>query len=443
MSLDVGDVVNPQGAILKRVQLAERRKTVGLSQESLADLVGVDRSTVVRWERGERAPQPWHRPKLANALKVSVDELAVLLAPVSRSGYHPGQGDLASNLDLQDGDMDRRSFFPMTALPVITGLSAIVELLTPLHRPSTLPTTELDLSLLQADRLTRQAKTLYQACQYRVTLDHLPDLLQGLSQLATTRPADKAHVNVVTADAYHVLASIMLKFGDIVLSTLAGQRAVEAADASGDQIAMACSARIMTHALMSAGHGERAVTLAAAAATSLRRSFPDWQTPAGLAAFGALLLRAAIAAARRNDRGTAQELVAEASMAAHQLGYDGNDRWTGFGPTNVQLHQVHIALTLGDAGMAIHYAKGIDVNKIELAERKACLLTDVAQAYLQWGKQPAALSALEAAYRIAPEEIRSRANGLRICRDLIASSRGPMRDRAVKLAVHAGVHRES
>src|SRR3712207_4334213 len=54
---------------------------VGFSQERLAEAVGVDRSTVVRWERAETEPQPWHRRRLAAVLKVSVEELAELLAP--------------------------------------------------------------------------------------------------------------------------------------------------------------------------------------------------------------------------------------------------------------------------------------------------------------------------------------------------------------------------
>lgn len=59
----------------KRHRLAERRKSVGLSQESLAEKIGVDRSTVVRWERGETHPHPWHRPRLARVLAVSIEEL--------------------------------------------------------------------------------------------------------------------------------------------------------------------------------------------------------------------------------------------------------------------------------------------------------------------------------------------------------------------------------
>lgn len=59
-------------------------------------------STVARWERGESTPRPWQRHALAEALEVSVDELAALLAnnPPSPAAGHsttvraPDIGDL-------------------------------------------------------------------------------------------------------------------------------------------------------------------------------------------------------------------------------------------------------------------------------------------------------------------------------------------------------------
>ena len=63
----------------KRLALGERRRVVGYTQEQLAAVLDVERSTVVRWEAGETTPQPWCRPKLAEALAVSVDELDVML----------------------------------------------------------------------------------------------------------------------------------------------------------------------------------------------------------------------------------------------------------------------------------------------------------------------------------------------------------------------------
>jgi DNA-binding XRE family transcriptional regulator len=90
----------------RRHALAQRRKTVGLSQERLAEAVGVDRSTVVRWERAETQPQPWHRPKLAAVLRISVEELAELLAPVPVRSLPPRAANAvaAGDIAAQGGD---------------------------------------------------------------------------------------------------------------------------------------------------------------------------------------------------------------------------------------------------------------------------------------------------------------------------------------------------
>lgn len=63
----------------RRQRFVQRRKAVGFSQEGLAERLGVDRSTVVRWEAGDTEPQPWLRPKLARVLQVSVEQLDQLL----------------------------------------------------------------------------------------------------------------------------------------------------------------------------------------------------------------------------------------------------------------------------------------------------------------------------------------------------------------------------
>ena len=62
-----------------RRDLAARRKSQGFTQESLAHAIGVDRTTVARWEAGETELQPWLRRKLMRFLEVSADELTALL----------------------------------------------------------------------------------------------------------------------------------------------------------------------------------------------------------------------------------------------------------------------------------------------------------------------------------------------------------------------------
>jgi transcriptional regulator with XRE-family HTH domain len=67
----------------RRYRLAQRRKAVGYTQEQLAEQLGVDRATVIRWEAGTTAPQPFQWPNLATALKLSTDELTALLTDSS------------------------------------------------------------------------------------------------------------------------------------------------------------------------------------------------------------------------------------------------------------------------------------------------------------------------------------------------------------------------
>ncbi|MGH3842948.1 MAG: hypothetical protein ACRDS0_16095 [Pseudonocardiaceae bacterium] len=40
----------------------------------------MERSTIARWEGGETAPQPWFRPRIAQALQLSLEQLDELLA---------------------------------------------------------------------------------------------------------------------------------------------------------------------------------------------------------------------------------------------------------------------------------------------------------------------------------------------------------------------------
>jgi tetratricopeptide (TPR) repeat protein/transcriptional regulator with XRE-family HTH domain len=70
----------------RREWLSKRRKALGLSQEALARLVEVDRSTVVRWESGKTDPQLWVRPRLATALRVTAEWLEKMLADGTAGG---------------------------------------------------------------------------------------------------------------------------------------------------------------------------------------------------------------------------------------------------------------------------------------------------------------------------------------------------------------------
>ncbi|MFJ6725781.1 helix-turn-helix domain-containing protein [Streptomyces sp. NPDC091281] len=87
----------------RRRRLAERRKTCGYNQEEFAEAVGVDRSTVQRWEGGKTDPQPWQRPRIAKALAVTSAELDALLVP---DAYAPPQSRTAWLSDMPSDSDD-------------------------------------------------------------------------------------------------------------------------------------------------------------------------------------------------------------------------------------------------------------------------------------------------------------------------------------------------
>ncbi|MGW4112580.1 helix-turn-helix transcriptional regulator [Actinosynnema sp. NPDC004786] len=87
---------------VRRIGLARARKAAGFTQESFAEAMHVDRSTVVRWEAGEREPLPYQRPKLARLLRMSLDRLDQVLAA---GGHGEPRDRLAHSLE-QSGSVD-------------------------------------------------------------------------------------------------------------------------------------------------------------------------------------------------------------------------------------------------------------------------------------------------------------------------------------------------
>ena len=63
------------------VDLASRRKTLGLTQAQLAEKVSVTRSAVAMWETGAGNPRFQTLPVLAEALGCTVDELVSTQVP--------------------------------------------------------------------------------------------------------------------------------------------------------------------------------------------------------------------------------------------------------------------------------------------------------------------------------------------------------------------------
>jgi tetratricopeptide (TPR) repeat protein len=162
----------------------------------------------------------------------------------------------------------------------------------------------------------------------------------------TIKAAGSAACWAVSARIHHLAASALAKIGEAELAWIAAERAMSAAEQSGDPLSLASAACAGTHALLAVGRFDDALNLGQTAADWLNKQLRA-KDAAALSIIGMLYLRTAIAAARRQDRSTTTGLIRSASAAARQVGRDPNYWHTSFGPTNVQLHRLSTGLDLG------------------------------------------------------------------------------------------------
>lgn len=412
------------------------RIALRMSLAEFAQHLGAARRTVAKWSsRGQDI-------QLRHEMQTALDTVLTRAPADARERFEAlilQPTDVSSSMqpiEIVDGDVRRRDIFPFVAVAADSAVTAILDDL--LSRSITEPDCPVP-SLAELKTRLAEVKGSYQACRYDRVPIELSALLPALARFesAAAEPG-LTTMRVLAADAYHVVGSVLLKLDDPAMALVAAERSTRYAETSGDPVAAGTAARVMTHALMNNGHARRAVSHAARAARILQDNTRLGSEEA-VAVHGALVLRGAIAAARSDDRDSAEALLDEASRSADRLGHDGNTRWTGFGPTNVLLHRVDVALTCGDAGSAIALARQVPLDKVLLAERRARLFVDVATAYTRWGRYGQALASLRMADRIAPQEVRHRSPVRRVIRDLAALAQGPVRSQVHAFALTAGI----
>lgn len=93
-------------AAKRRTALVAARKAAGYTQEQLAAVLHVERSTVIRWEAGRHAPVPYLWPKLAHVLGISRDQLTALLTDELA---HPAASPPPESRAVASEDMRRRT----------------------------------------------------------------------------------------------------------------------------------------------------------------------------------------------------------------------------------------------------------------------------------------------------------------------------------------------
>lgn len=84
-------------------RLVELRQSLGLSQEALAESLGVSRQAVSKWERAEASPDTDNLIALANLYNISLDALLL-----GREAPAPDVSPVLSEPDLERAERKRR-----------------------------------------------------------------------------------------------------------------------------------------------------------------------------------------------------------------------------------------------------------------------------------------------------------------------------------------------
>ena len=143
--------------------------------------------------------------------------------------------------------------------------------------------------------------------------------------------------------------------------------------------------------------------------------------PEVLSLYGAMHLVHAVVKGHEGNRAEARTHLDLAEEIGGRLAQDRNDFDTEFGPTNVQLHRVAVAVDLGDAGEALEVAANVDASHLS-PERQARFLVDVARAHTQRRQIGEAVAALTEADRLAPEHVRAHHQARATLQDLLAQA---------------------
>ncbi|MFD5555706.1 helix-turn-helix domain-containing protein [Streptomyces sp. NPDC127068] len=378
-------------------KIASHRKRRGLSQKEFAGLLDRSEAWVSQVERGvRRVDRMTVLEKVAEVLDVPVAELAAE-APVVASaaaGESPGARQLR--------------------LVLSTAHSLQATTLAEPRPP--------DIQALQAD--VEHAWELTHRGDYADLAELLEALIPRL-EWATRAGSVEERPGLfrLLATMYHGCGAALASVGEPEAAWIAVDRAVVAAERAGDPLLMAAGEFRLCIVFLGARHYEQAARASGSAADALAPLTEDGE-PEAVAVRGALTLQRALAAGRLNRADDAYAYLRQAKQFAERIGDGRNDHHTEFGPTNVALHEVAVAVDLGDAGVALRAAENVDASDLS-PERQAHFHLDLARAHAQRRQLERAVDSLVRARELLPEAFRAKPAVRQLVSDLLAMSPRP------------------
>jgi transcriptional regulator with XRE-family HTH domain len=394
----------------QRIARARRRR--GLSQAVLAGLVGRSESWLSQVERGKRGVDSHSvLMRLAEVLRVDIEELV---------------GSV-------DWDETGRAY---PAVPLIEqammgyGTSGPVD-------GGDEPGQDEGLDFLRAQ--ASSAYQAYQATRYDAAGRILPGLIRGAETAVRATGTASPAACAVRARVYDITAALLSRVGEPFLAWAAADRAISAAEQSGDPLLAAASAWRMSYMITGRKHPQEALDLAMTAATALERT-ARVLSPERLSVYGALHLAAATAAAASFDRASTQSLLGIARGIADRTG-EANHLGTAFGPVNMAIHAISASLKLGDPRTATQTGEALDLRAMPagLVGRRTQVSLDLARAYAMTRKDAAAVNLLLAAERLSPQLVRYDLATRDVLTELLRREHRPSTPELRPLARRAGV----
>jgi len=394
----------------QRIAWARRRR--GLSQAVLAGLAGRSESWLSQVERGKRGIDSHSvLVRLAEVLRVDLEELT----------------------GSADRDETGRPAHP--AVPLIEQAMMGYGTSAPLGGEEL--GREVSLDFLRAQ--TRSAYQAYQATRYDAASRMLPGLIRGVETAARIAGSASPAACAVRARVYDTTAALLSRVGELFLAWAAADRAMFAAEQSGDPLLAAASAWRLSYMITSRKHPQEALDLAMAAAAALERTTRA-PSPERLSVYGALHLAAATAAAASFDRAATESLLGTARGIADHTG-EANHMGTAFGPVNVAIHAISASLKLGDPLTATETGEALDLAAMPagLVGRRTQVNLDLARAYAMTRKDAAAVNLLLAAERLSPQLVRYDQATRDVLTELLRREHRPSTPELRPLARRAGV----
>jgi hypothetical protein len=249
-------------------------------------------------------------------------------------------------------------------------------------------------------------------------------VLPALHQASQSSATNQAELGTLLAQSYRCADAIADKLGYHDLSARIIDLMRAAAGRSEDELTIATSSYVRAETFFASGDWSSGRRMLEIAADQIGGAI----SPEGLAAYGALHMRAAVLAGRDHDQQTAKDHIDEAADASRRVP-DGVYRGTAFGPASVRIHQLALALDLRDFSGAIKTGEGWAPPPHIPAERRSHFFLDLARAYVGAECPDRAIECLATARSIAPQHIRRHPDASAAVTSLLATV--PRPDRAL------------